>query len=745
MQEISVIILKNLVILPNQEIKVELKSEISQKIIKDACKTDNSLVLVVAPIGETTDLPKIGVVAAIKSKIELPNKSLRVNLKGLQRVIVDKYFNKGNAEILNAIISECRLPKFNELEVVAVRRKLLEALKKYIDSAPEISNSILVGAQTATSLEVLTDMITSFLPFDTPKKLEYMQNINAMNRANSLLKDINSELEIIKLEEKINERVSINIEDNQKEFLLREKLKEIRNELGDKSVREEDCERFRETLERIDLPDKTKEKLANEITKLEGISDASPEGSVVRNYLDLVLNLPWSESSEENTDIKDLKKSLDKTHYGLDEVKERVLEYVGIKKINAKAANPIICLVGPPGVGKTSIATSIAKSLNREFIKISVGGLNDSTELTGSRRTYLGASPGKIIQSIKKCGVNNPVILIDEVDKMVKDYKGDPAATLLEILDPVQNKAFVDNYVEEPFDLSKVFFILTANIESDIPITLLDRLEIINLNSYTGYEKVNIAKKYLLPNIYREYGIKKIDITDKQIETIITNYTYESGVRDLDRVLRKVIRKVIIDNLEEIDLKQILGEEKYETAKLEQNPYPGVSNALAYTPMGGIVTKIETVKLPGSGKITITGMPGKSLEESVSVALDFLKTNYSINLNNQDIHIHFLDATTPKDGPSAGAAIAIAIMSLYLDKPIPANVAFTGEISLKGNILKVGGVKEKVIGAINTGVTTIYIPKDNETDIQSIPKKMLKNINVIGVKDYSEIYKEVFR
>ena len=471
----------------------------------------------------------------------------------------------------------------------------------------------------------------------------------------------------------------------------------------------------------------------------------SPETNVLRNYIDLVLSLPWNNTSVENTNVDKIKKSLNKTHYGLDEIKQRVIEYAGVKKLNPNINNPIICLVGPPGVGKTSIASSIAAALNREFIKISVGGLNDSTELIGSRRTYLGASPGKIIQSIRKCGTKNPVILIDEVDKMVKDYKGDPASTLLEILDPVQNTVFVDNYIEEPFDLSKVFFILTANIESDIPSTLIDRLEIINLNSYTSYDKLSITKKYLLPKIFKDYGINKIDIDDELLNIIINNYTYESGVRDLDRILRKYIRRIILDDLNVQDVKTILGEYKYKTQNVIEDTEPGVSNALAYTPLGGIVTKIETVKMHGTGNIIITGMPGKTLEESVSVALDFLKTNYSMNMSNSDIHIHFLDATSKKDGPSAGAAIAIALMSLYLDKSIPSNVAFTGEISLRGNISKVGGIKEKIIGAINAGITTIYIPEDNLPDLESIPKKIMKNIDIIGVKTYNQIYKDVFK
>jgi ATP-dependent Lon protease len=743
--DVSVILLKSLVILPNQEIKLELKSEISKLVIENSVVQNNGNVLVVAPLNVQKDLPKVGVIAKIKSKIALPNGNLRVTLRGTKRVVINNYFNdKNNCDILNATISNLDLPMYDAKEEAAVKRRLTDAIKKYVEVA-NVSNSILIGIENVRDLNLMTDMITSFLPFDTPKKLEYMQNINPLLRAQALLCDIKDEIEIINIEDRIDEKVNENLESGQKEYILREKLKEIKNELGETSLKDEDIIKFKEKLAKINVDERTRLKLSTEIQKYELASDMSPETNVLRNYIELVLSLPWNNFSSETNDIDKVKKYLNRTHYGLEDIKERVCEYVGIKNINPNISSPIICLVGPPGVGKTSIASSIAHALNREFIKISVGGLNDSTELVGSRRTYLGANPGKIIQSIKKCGTNNPVILIDEVDKMVKDYKGDPASTLLEILDPVQNKYFMDNYIEEPFDLSHVFFILTANLESDIPSNLIDRLEVINLSSYTPFEKVHIAKKYLLPKIFMDYGVEKKTITDEDIETIINNYTYESGVRDLDRVLRKYVRRLVLTNSDNPNIKEILGEYKYERVLVSSQNDPGVSNALAYTTLGGIVVKIETVKMPGNGNILITGMPGKVLEESVRVALDFLKTNYSINLTNTDIHIHFLDATSKKDGPSAGAAIGIALMSMYLDLPIPSSVAFTGELSLKGNILKVGGVKEKIIGAINSGITTIYIPKDNLTDLEEIPKKIMKDIDIIGVQTYSEIYKDVFK
>ena len=743
-QSVATILMRNLVIFPNQEIKTDLKTDLTKNVIYRASSDYDGLLLIVAPINENNDLPKIGVIAKIKSKIELSNNSLRVTFRGLERVVVDSYFNIDGSDILMANIRRIDMPNINDTLKAAIKRKLVNTVKEYISLSPEVSNSIVSSIESSNNLNSITDIIASFLNFDVSKKLFYIETINAYTRAENLIIDINNEIDILKLEEEIDEKVSESISNNQKEYILREKIKEIRTELGEKSLKDEDIERFQKRLTEIELPEKTRKKLVQEIQKYEMANDMSPEVNIIRNYIDLVLGLPWNNQSEEITDIKKIKASLNKTHYGLEAIKERVIEYAGLKKINPNINNPIICLVGPPGVGKTSIASSIAQALNREFIKISVGGLNDSLELVGSRRTYLGASPGKIIQSIRKCGTNNPIILIDEVDKMVKDYKGDPASTLLEILDPIQNNSFTDYYIEEPFDLSNVFFILTANIESDIPATLIDRLEVINLNSYTSYDKLSITKKYLLPKIYEEYGINKLDIPDNIITTIIDNYTYESGVRDLDRVLKKYIRKTILEHKKTDDITDILGEYKYNIQNVIEEREPGVSNALAYTPMGGIVTKIETVKMHGNGSVVITGMPGKTLEESVSVAIDFLKTNYSINITNNDLHIHFLDATSKKDGPSAGAAIAIALMSLYLDKPIPSNVAFTGEISLKGNISRVGGIKEKIIGAVNAGITRIYIPNDNLNDINSIPKKIIKDIDIIGVETYHQIYKDVF-
>ena len=442
-------------------------------------------------------------------------------------------------------------------------------------------------------------------------------------------------------------------------------------------------------------------------------------------------------------------KVLNETHYGLDSIKTRIAEYVAVKNINKNISSPIICLVGPPGVGKTSIAMAIAKSLNRKFYKISVGGLNDSTELIGSRRTYLAASPGKIIQGISKCGSNNPVILIDEVDKMVKDYRGDPASTLLEILDPVQNKYFVDNYIEEPFDLSNVLFILTANNINDIPSTLIDRIEVIELNSYTIFEKKDIAKKYLLPRIFKDHVIidEKIHFSDDLLYFIINSYTKEAGVRELERVLTSLVRKMAINNIKTINQEKVvrlLGNPKYSTELVREN-ISGVVNSLAYTNLGGVVTKTEVLEYKGTGKNIITGSVGKVMEESIKVIVSFVKSHYKYNLNNVDLHFHFLDATTKKDGPSAGLSIAVSLISLLEGVAISEDIAFTGELSLNGSILKIGGLKEKLIGAYNEKIKTVYIPKANESDLEEIPKEVMNNMEIILVQNFSEVYTKLFK
>ena len=767
--ELPVMLLKSFIILPNQEVKLELNNEVSKSVVSIAYQSTDQKILVVCPVDQkeenpdVSDLPEVGVISKIISKITLPNGNLRVTLKGLERVSVLEYKNNENqAEVLDSVVTSVVIPKFDEAEEEAIKRKLFELLNAYIESAPHVSNSILERLKKCPSLFSMTDMITSFLPLSIDKKLIYMQEINAMYRAKNLIKDINFEIQVIKLDEKLDESISKELEQTQKEYLLKEKLKEIKKELNEESLKEEDINEFTEKLNLLDIDEKIKAKINREITKYSLTSEASPEVSIIRNYIETMLSLPWNIYSKDETSLKKIREKLDKTHYALDCVKERILEYIAVKMRNPEIKSPIICLVGPPGVGKTTLAISIADSLKREFAKISVGGLNDVSELIGHRKTYVGANPGKIINSLIKCKTANPVILLDEVDKMVKDVKGDPASALLDILDANQNIMFEDNYIDEPFNLSKVFFILTANNEELIPDALRDRLEIIHLSGYTEFQKIDIANNYLLPKLYESHKItNEIKINNEMLRIIINNYTKEAGVRDLDRALNKIIRKIITEsflNLEEIkinlkkdDIKKYLGQKLFEVTPQKKTVSAGVVNGLAYTNSGGSVMPIEASMYDGNGKFTYTGMLGDSLKESIEVALSYIKTNsdkFEINDNyftKKDIHIHFLEGGIKKDGPSAGVGIITSLISLFTKTKVSKDIAMTGEISLKGDVLKVGGLKEKLIGAYNGNIKKVIIPESNIADVEELDKRIKDKLEIITVNSYQEIYNLLFK
>ena len=748
---LPVLILNEVIILPNQEIKIDLNNEFSKKVIWASAKNELNKVLVIAPINtlesspSIEDLPRVGVVAKVKSKVELPNNKLRVIIKGEERVSINKYYQNKNTNVLKCSFNVIELPSFSKANETAIQRKLIELTKNYIVLNKNVSNSILKTLDERKSLSDITDIITSFLPFSFSKKLSYMETINPLTRAENLINDLNEEILVTKIDRELDEKLTQSIENGQREFILKEKLKEINSELG--ITKENEIASLKEKLSSLSLEEKTYNKLLNEINKYSTCSEFSPEAAVIKNYLDTVLNLPWNSETVLNTDIKKIKNELDATHYGLIELKERICEYAYFLSKNKELSAPVICLLGAPGVGKTSSAYSIAKALNREFIKISVGGLNDSTELIGSRRTYLGASAGKIMQGIIKCKVKNPVILIDEVDKMVKDYKGDPASTLLEILDSTQNKYFIDNYIEEPFDLSKVMFILTANSLDNIPSTLLDRLEIINMDNYLTSQKIDIAKNYLIKDIFSEYKTE-IKISKEVLEFVIENYTKEPGVRELKRLLEKLIRKVIVNepNAKSIT---ILHVNKYLDNRninyLPEITTSGIANILAYTTVGGRLSHIEVVKYKGTGKVTITGCAGEILKDSINVVISYLANNYNIDLKNQDLHFHFLESYVKKDGPSAGVSIAVALMSLIKNKKISSQIAFTGELSLKGDILPVGGLKEKVVVATTEGITKVFVPSANAFEVANISENITNNIEIVLVSNFTEIYDALFK
>ncbi|HOZ54317.1 MAG TPA: endopeptidase La, partial [Bacilli bacterium] len=577
-------------------------------------------------------------------------------------------------------------------------------------------------------------------------------------------KDIQKEIDIFEVEKNIEGKLKTALDKSQKEYILREKIRIIKEELGDISTKEDELEDINKKLKALKAPKNIIDKIKDEIKKYDTTPSSSPEIAIIRNYIDMMLSLPWNISTVDNNNLLEIRKTLDDSHAGLEKIKERIVEYIATKQRSKQGKTPIICLVGPPGVGKTSLAKSIAVSLNRKFVKISVGGVNDVAEIVGHRRTYMGANPGRIISAIKKAKSNNPVFLIDEVDKMTKDIKGDPASSLLEVLDQEQNVTFFDNYIDEPYDLSKVMFILTANNMYTIPDALRDRLEIIEIEGYTEYEKLSIAKIHLLPKVLDEYNFdnKDIKMSDEIFLDIIRNYTKEAGVRELERLIRQIVRKITKEMLEknkkEISIKvneknlvEYLGNRKYFYTENKNINKIGIVNGLSYSIFGGDILPIEVVKYKGKEEIILTGSLGDVMKESAKIALGYIKSNikvfkYDENIfENNSLHINAVEGAIPKDGPSAGTALTTAIISLVKNKVVPSDIALTGEISLTGRIFPVGKIKEKLIGAYRSNIKTVYIPKENEKDLEEVPKEILKNINIKLVSNYEEIYKDIFK
>ena len=689
-------------------------------------------------------------------------KNIRIIVQGLNRVNVLSYEDyKNETNILSASITSTTQFAMSPMDETALIRKIQKRVEAYINKVPNASNSILSEISNVNSISKVSDITANYLPIDFERRLEYLNTINPYKRVIMLFEDIKTEEEIMELDKKIDVKLKKVLDDSQKEFILREKIKLIREELGDVNSKENDALMLKEKVDKLDCKDSIKNKIYNEIKKYELMNSNSPEVGVVRNYIDLMLSLPWNNKDKENDDLKVAREILDRTHYGLKKIKDRIIEYLAVKKLSNNETSPIICLVGPPGVGKTTLAKSIAEATNRKFVKISVGGVSDEAMIMGHRRTYIGSNPGKIITAIKKAKVNNPVFLIDEVDKMTRDLKGDPASALLEVLDKEQNKTFVDSYVEEEFDLSNVMFILTANYIENIPIELRDRLEIIELSSYTDFEKLDIAKDYLIKKNLEECGLTNtsISFSDNSLLSIIRNYTREAGVRELDRTIASILRKIATNIVEgsskkkyiinEKNITNYLGAYKYNDNLVLENSI-GTFNALAFTSFGGETLKVEVTYYKGDGKIILTGQLGDVMRESCEIALSYIKANcnsFGIDyeeLSNSNIHIHALDGAVKKDGPSAGIAITTAIISAFKKKKVANNIGATGEISLNGNILPIGGLKEKSIGAKKGNIDTIIIPAANKKDLEEIEDEIKNGINYIEVSNYMDAYKILF-
>ncbi len=759
---LPILYLRDVVLLPFNDIRLEFSNDIDKKIFNIAESNYDGYVLLINlndPLEEEPDyntLPDIGILGKIKSKIDLPNGITRVVMTGIDRVEIVSINN--NNDFLSAFVISTKEYDYNEVEASALRRVLYRKLDEYIDISPYMSNTVIGRITEVKNISKLSDIIVSELPLEYNEVLKYVSITNPMNRIREITLDLSKEIETVRLENEIEDNLKVKLEEEQKEYMLREKIKLIKEELGEVDLKDADIDKIRNKMNSLDLPESIIKRLNEEIDRYSLTSSASPEVTTIRTYIDWLLCLPWNKLSKDNTDVKKITEVLNNSHFGLESVKERIIEYIAVKKKTNTSNSPIICLVGPPGVGKTSLASSIAKALNKDFVKVSLGGINDEAEILGHRRTYVGASPGKIIQQMKKANTSNPVFLIDEVDKLTKDYKGDPASALLEILDKEQNDKFCDNYIEEEFDLSNVMFILTANNIGGIPAPLLDRLEIIELSSYTIYEKLNIAKYHLIPDLLNEYKVKNIKFTDSAIQKIITYYTKEAGARDLYRQIDSIIRKAIINNdksskivIDNGDVEAYLGATKYNITINDTNTKTGIVNGLAYTMYGGNILKVTCTLYPGKGNVTLTGALGDVIKESIYIALSYIKANntmfkidYKI-FEEVDFHFHIEEGSIPKDGPSAGVTIVTAILSLLKNKIIPNNVSMTGEITLRGKILPVGGLKEKLIAATTNGIDTVYLPLESSKEFSLLPSEVRDNLNIILVEDYEDVYKSLFK
>lgn len=759
--QLPVIVLNDLILLPNNELRLEIDYSLGNQIMKALELIGEERVFVVTksdPLEETNelkDMPAIGTLAMIASKLELPNKKLRIILKGLSRAVCYDY----SYTFSKVIQGEVSVLEENNVELelnIAVSRKLKKELDSYIKMVPTISNSVIARIDSATNISAITDIIVHYLSLSVARKREYLECSNPLKRTEMLLEDIYQEEALAEIEKRIDSKVKNTLENSQKDYLLREKIKLIQEELGELSPQEKDIHDLRKALEKLECSNEVHEKIEFEISRYEALSPSSPEIGITRNYIDCLLHLPWNKTTKDREDFTQVRKSLDASHYGLESVKNRIIEYLAVKKYSKNLSGPIICLVGPPGTGKTTLIQSIAKSIQRNFVKISVGGVDDEAEIIGHRKSYLGASPGRIIEGMKKAQSNNPVFLIDEIDKMSKGIKGDPASALLEVLDIEQNKTFRDNYLELEYDLSQVMFMLTANSIDNIPIPLLDRLEVVDISGYTEYEKKDIAKKYLIPKLCKSHGLKYIKIYDQVILDIIRYYTKESGVRELERQISKIIRKIVtsfviekkttrvtltVDNMEEY-----LGRRRFGSPKPRLEKQVGVVSALSYTPYGGEVLPIEVSYYKGDGQLILTGSLGDTMKESALLALSYIKANYQKfgidyqKLCDNDIHIHIPAGAVSKDGPSAGVTLVTSLISAFANISMNHKIAMTGEITLRGNILPVGGLREKCLGAAQNHIEKIFIPSENMQEISELPQEIRNQLEFIPVSNYMEIF-----
>jgi len=760
---IAILPLRGMVIFPKTTIHLDVGRSKSIESLNIGMNNQKKIFLVaqndtLAEDPKFEDLYKIGVFAEIKQIMKLPTGIVRVLIETSSRGQLKKvYQSKTHFEGKVVLIEE---PLNDQgLEIRALNRLILHDFSDFADMNINFSNDNIMKIKNVNNPNTVADLIVSNLMVDYTEKQKVLEMNNLKDKLEIVLSMISVEKNLIDLEKEIGEKVKESIDKAQKEYYLREQIKVIKKELNEKVDYEEEIDKLKERLEKGDFPQSVYDKIKKEIERLEIMHPNMTEGAVIRNYIEWILDLPWNKRTEEYIDIEKVKKVLDEGHFGLQEVKDRIIEYLAVKKlIKEKGKAPILCFVGPPGTGKTSLASSIGDAINRKFIRMSLGGIRDEAEIRGHRRTYVGALPGRIIQSMKQAGTMNPIILLDEIDKIGADYKGDPSAALLEALDPEQNNSFSDHFIEIPFDLSEVLFITTANTLNTIPAPLRDRMEIIKVSSYTEREKKEIAKRHLFKKQIMANGLEnyKIKIQDTALMEIIRNYTRESGVRNLEREIGSLLRKIAVDilsnkflsiNINIKDVSHYLGIPKINDYVAKRKTDIGIVNGLAVTSFGGEVLIIEATIYKGNGKLMLTGQLGDVMKESVQAAISYLKSKNIIESSLEtlglDLHIHVPEGAIPKDGPSAGIAMGTVIASIFLKRKIRKEVAMTGEITIRGNILPIGGVKEKVLAAYKEGIKTIILPKANEKNIEEIPEEVREKIEIILVENFDEVLEKV--
>ncbi len=705
---------------------------------------------------EIDDIYEVGTISKIKQLLKLPGETIRVLVEGLERAKILEY-TKEEPFFEVVLATPVKYDKAElELQMEAVSRKVLSSFEDYVKLSNKISPETLLTVNNLEDPERLADVIAANVLVRTEDKQKVLEAFHPVERLETLYEIMIREIEILKIENKINLRVKKQVDKLQREYYLREQLKAIQKELGESDGIAGEIEEYQEKIEKADLPDEAHEKAIRELNRLSKMGPGSAEGTVIRTYLDWILDLPWNVETEDNLDLKRAARILDEDHYGLEKVKERVIEYLAVRQMTKNMKGPILCFVGPPGVGKTSIAKSIARALNRRFVRMSVGGVRDEAEIRGHRRTYVGAIPGRIISSIRQAGSKNPVFLLDEIDKMSHDFRGDPASALLEVLDAEQNFAFRDHYLDLPFDLSKVMFLTTANTLDTIPRPLLDRMEVIQISGYTEEEKLNIASKYLIPKQMKEHGMpeKSLIMSETTVRDIINYYTREAGVRNLERQISAICRKAARRILEtgnasvrvtSSNLRKYLGPPRFHYDKAEENNSVGLVTGLAWTSVGGDTLSIEVTTMAGTGKLVLTGQLGDVMKESARAGFSFIRSRakqFGLEEDfheKMDIHIHIPEGAIPKDGPSAGITMTTAVISALTEIPARGEVAMTGEITLRGRILPVGGLKEKILAAHRAGIKKVLIPYENRRDLDEIPDNVKKKVEIVPVETMDEV------